>query len=251
LARDLLLRVGHAAVIKERNMKIGIYADAHYSSRKLSCGVRKNSESLRKLREAYTFFREEGCELVISMGDLIDCDDTHEKERNNLGQIAALIREFGLRTYCVMGNHDGFAFTQEAYFEILGENCRPEDLDTGNAHLLFLDACYFKNGKRYAPGDTDWTDTFYPFADDLKRKLETLQGEVYVFLHQNLDPSVHESHRLFNESEIRRILEESGKVKTVYQGHYHPGNDLIHNGIRYLSFPALCEEENRYYIAEL
>lgn len=232
-------------------MKIGIYADAHYSSRTVGCGNRYYSQSLRKLREAYSAFQQEKCDLAVSMGDLIDCDDSHEKEANNLRRIADLIHEFSIPTVCIMGNHDGFAFTQEEYYGILGRKCIPEDITAGNTHLLFLDACYFANGRHYLPGDTDWTDTFYPYTEALKRKLDTLEGDVYLFLHQNLDPTVHESHRLANDREIRRILEESGKVKTVFQGHYHPGNEYERNGIRYVTYPAVCEQEKAYFVVEI
>lgn len=232
-------------------MKIGIFADAHYSSRTLGCGNRYYSQSLRKIREAMNHFRGENCDLVISMGDLIDVDDTHEMEADNLGKVASLLAEYPVPVYCIMGNHDGFAFTQEDYYRILGEKCRPVDFSAGETHLVFLDACYFASGRHYGPGDTDWTDTFYPFETELKEKLAALQGDVYVFLHQNLDPTVHESHRLANDGKIRQILEESGKVKMVIQGHYHPGNSVICNQIPYRTYPAMCELEGAYGILEV
>ena len=54
-----------------------------------------------------------------------------------------------------------------------------------------------------------------------------------------------------NGDDVIAILEESGKVKKVFQGHYHRGSNAEHNGIEYVTFPALCEDENRFYIVEI
>jgi manganese-dependent ADP-ribose/CDP-alcohol diphosphatase len=48
------------------------------------------------------------------------------------------------------------------------------------------------------------------------------------------------------------MLAASGKVKTVFQGHYHPGHENELNGIRYITLPAMCEgEENRFAVYEI
>ena len=70
-------------------------------------------------------------------------------------------------------------------------------------------------------------------------------------MHQNIDPDIHESHRLSNSEIIREIIEKSGKVKTVYQGHYHAGEKSRHNGIDYITFPAMCQNEKAYYILDI
>ena len=60
-------------------MKIGLYSDSHYSSAALTCEVRRNNQSLRKLEEAYRFFEKEGCRLAVCLGDLIDTEETDRK----------------------------------------------------------------------------------------------------------------------------------------------------------------------------
>ena len=55
-----------------------------------------------------------------------------------------------------------------------------------------------------------------------------------------------------NAPEVRALLSSSGKVKAVFQGHYHPGHENEIDGIRYHTLPAMCEgEENRFSIIEL
>lgn len=231
-------------------MKIGIFTDSHYSTQEITCGKRFNSKSLEKIRQAYDFFESEKCDLAVCLGDLIDKEDSHKKETENLKAVAGVINKSPIKTVCLMGNHDAFAFTKAEFYETL-KISEPDSIETDGKKLLFLDACYFKNGNHYLPGDSDWTDTFYPYAEDLKQQIDEAAGEVYIFVHQNLDPNIRENHRLYNFEEINRILQASGKVKAVYQGHYHPGAESNHNDIKYFTFPAMCENENAYYILNI
>ena len=224
-------------------MKLGIYSDAHYSSAALSCGCRHNSKSLRKLREAYRIFEDAGCDLVLCLGDLTDTESTYEKECANLRACAAVMDASSVPTLCVMGNHDAFVFTVDAFYELLGETHRPHTVTRGGTTLLFVDACHFTCGRHYEPGDSDWTDTCYPHTEALKQALAAHCGPVCVCMHQNLDPAIPANHRLSNDAALRAIFEESGTVTHVLSGHYHPGADHTVAGIRYLTLPALCERE--------
>lgn len=232
-------------------MKIGIFTDSHYSSAECTCGDRYNSRSLEKIREALAFFKAEHCELVLSLGDLIDRESEHQKEVENLQQIADTIVASELPFLALMGNHDAFAFTVEEFYNILGQQYKPKDICDGQCNLIFLDTCYFTSGMHYMPGDSDWTNTFLPNLSELKEKIAACSGKVYVFSHQNIDPTVQEQHIVANATEICDILEQSGKVRAVYQGHYHPGNQYEQNGILYRTFPAMCSYDEARFIVEL
>lgn len=231
-------------------MKIGLYADPHYADRELTGDCRRNRASLQKIKDAYADFLKAGCELAVCMGDLADSDKPHERELANLELLAETINSFPIRTFFIMGNHDAFAYGAEEFYRVLGGG-EPQDIHTPNFDLLFLDACYFKNGVRYARGDSDWRDTFLPDAGRLEERLAECGDNVYVFMHQNLDPQVPEVLRLANADEVIGILEKSGKVKTVYQGHHHPGHRTVCNGIEYISLPAMCEHDDVHMIIEV
>lgn len=205
---------------------------------------------MRKIEEAYEYFESNGCDLVICLGDLIDTEDTVEKEIENLSLISEIIKKSPLRTISLMGNHDAFVLTVEQFYSVLGID-PPKSICVDGRNLIFLDACYFKSGKHYAPGDWNWKDIYYPFADELKEELKSLSEPVYIFIHQDIDPDIREDHNLSNDEEIFKIIEESGVVKAVFQGHYHPGKETVHNGIRYIALPAMCENEAAYRIFEL
>lgn len=231
-------------------MKLGIFTDSHYSSQEITCSNRYNSKSFEKIKQAYCYFEKEKCDLVICLGDLTDKESTHEKEVENLSKIAQIISNSPLKTICLMGNHDAFALCEDEFYDILGLS-KPELIESDGKTLIFIDACYFKSGIHYMPGDTDWTDTFYPHVKRLKKLIDDSENEVYIFIHQNLDTNIPQNHRLYNCDEINQILHESKKVKAVYQGHYHPGLKSKHGEINYVAFPAMCENENAYFIENI
>lgn len=225
-------------------MKIGIYTDCHYSSKEVS-GPRYHSQSLRKIKEAYEAFEREGCELAICLGDLIDTEPHISMEIDNLTKIGEVIRGFSIPTVCLMGNHDAFVLTDEQFYKALGIP-RVDELSLGDKRLLFLDACYFKSGRHYKPGDSDWTDSFFPYEEELCKKL-TVGVDTYIFVHQNIDPQIRADHRIFNADRLIEIINKSGTVKAVFQGHYHPGHTSEHGGIKYITLPAMCENENAFW----
>lgn len=231
-------------------MKLGIFTDAHYSSHVITCGKRYNSKSLEKIKKAYVLFEREKCDLAVCLGDITDKENTLEKEIENLEKIARVISASSVRTVCLMGNHDAFTFTKEQFYSILGTDI-PSAESVKDRTLIFLDTCYFSTGTHYSPGDTNWRDTYLPDVTALKKQLSDAQGNVYVFMHHNIDPNVPKDHRLSNDVEIRKTIEESRKVKTVFQGHYHPGKESICDGIEYTTFPAMCENDNAFFIINI
>ena len=232
-------------------MKLGIFTDPHYASREITCGVRFNSRSLEKIREAYRFFERAGCDLAVCLGDLIDTEAEHRTEIENLKKVAGVIRSSAVPTVCLMGNHDAFAFTREEFYDILGAETMPVNRAAQGNRLVFLDACFFRSGARYMPGDSDWTDAYYPFEEELREIVSSAREDIYVFVHQNLDPAAGERHCISNAERINRTLSGCGRVRAVYQGHYHPGCRSVLNGIRYVTFPAMCESDNAFFTEDL
>lgn len=232
-------------------MKLGIFTDPHYSSAPLTCGRRYNSRSLAKIEAALARFVAERCDLVVCLGDLIDREPTHEAEAANLAALARVFDAAELPTAVLRGNHDAFSLTKEDFYRILGASRYPADRTFGDKTLIFLDACHFFSGRPYTPGDTDWTDTFLPDTDGLRARLAAVPGEAIVLMHQNIDPDIRADHSLKNAAEVRKILEESGKVHLVLQGHYHPGTENTHNGILYRTFPAMCERDDAVFVLKV
>ncbi|MHC4520998.1 MAG: alkaline phosphatase, partial [Planctomycetota bacterium] len=83
--------------------------------------------------------------------------------------------------------------------------------------------------------------------------LATTSAPVVVFTHQLLDGSgdVH----INNAAAVREVLESSGRVLAVFQGHHHAGSYNQINGIHYYTLIAMVEGQGRessaYATAEL
>lgn len=234
-------------------MKLGLFTDPHYSSQKETCTTRRPSLSYGKTREAMEAMAE--CDLVLCLGDLInDCGEPAEN-RARLAEIAALLHSYSMPVYCLPGNHDYEAFTLAEFQQISDHLAPPSVLQILGKTLLFPNASYREDGTPYDGNPIDWTDSFLPAGEmeQMRRLLNDAETkEAYVFLHQNLDPDVESHHIICNAPEVRVLLAESGKVKAVFQGHYHPGHENEIDGIRYHTLPAMCEgEENRFIIVEL
>ena len=231
-------------------MKIGLFADPHYSSQKESCGTRRPSLSYGKIREAMEQFRGQKADLVICLGDLMNAG-----EPDLLRDVSAMIHSFHIPFYCMMGNHDYGDFSREAFNELTQNSYPPFSVQYGNKTLIFPDANYLNDGQLYTSENLDWTNSFVPEdqVNQLKSVLaDSTVTEAYIFLHQNIDPGVERHHIIRNAEEIRAILRDSGKVKAVYQGHYHPGHENIIDNIPHHTLPAMCEgEENRFRIVEI
>lgn len=189
-------------------------------------------------------------DCVICLGDLTDDSGSDEANAQRLKEISAAIHSYGKPFYCLMGNHDCDAFEWDAFNELTGGAIPPFCLRNGEKALVFLDANYDANEMRYSVGKVDWTDTRIP-SDQIAALDRLLKDpdidEAIIFVHQNLDPNVQWQHIIANSGEIREMLSNSGKVRRVIQGHYHPGYDSIIDGIRYHTLPAMCEGEKNYF----
>lgn len=230
-------------------MKIGLYSDPHYSSQELTGGNRYNSRSLDKMKAAYADFEAAGCDLIICLGDLTDTEDTREREIANMGEIAALFAACPIPTVCVMGNHDAYVFEPREFYALLG-GCEPLDWVDEGKTLLFLSANHNPDGSAYRPHAFHWDQCYVP-TEGLAERLDAAEGDVYVFLHQNLDAACPADHRPVNADAVCAILEAAGNVKAVYQGHFHWGADTEKDGVRYVTLPAMCCFENTHRIIEI
>lgn len=234
-------------------MKLGLFSDPHYCAKDVTCGTRRPSLSFGKIRAAMEAFRDAGAEYVICLGDLVDECGTMEENITAITELSAMIRSFGIPVEYVMGNHDYQNFTREEFRTYTGSAAGT--IRCGTKTLIFLDANYADNGEIYRRNALDWTNAFLP-ADQVCGLREVLAlpetEEAYVFVHQNLDPSVESHHIIRNAAEVRAVIRDSGKVKAVFQGHYHPGKESVIDGIPYHTLPAMCEgEANRFAIVEI
>lgn len=239
-------------------MKIGLFADSHYCNEE-EIGTRRPIKSLEKLKRAIADFNANHVSLVICLGDLINTDIGNDvRNLENVRTVAAVLKTLEAPLYCVLGNHDLEAMGADAFEALGGFRSAPLALTCEGLLLILLDANYRRDGQPYTKGYNDWTDTFIPESqlDWLKNILKNGSGPAYVFIHQNTDDAGRpgDPHLVANAAQVRGIIEESGRVKAVYQGHYHYGYFQEINGIPYITLRAMCEVDNEdesYRIVDL
>lgn len=246
---------------RQRTIRFGIVTDCHYADADAQ-GTRFYRESLDKLSECVALMNTERVDFLIELGDFKDQDKT-PAEQNTLSYLQAAekaFRKFNGPTYHVLGNHDMDSISKIQFLKRvdntnINSNRSYYSFDSNGLHFIVLDANYRANGVDYENGNFDWTDANIPSheIDWLRQDLSAAHGAVIVFIHQLLDGTG--SVYVKNAEQVRQVLETSGKVLAVFQGHHHPGSYSNIAGIHYYTLKALVEghgpENNSYAIAEV
>lgn len=234
---------------------IGMVADPQYAD-KAPWGNRHYRDAAAKLEAFVERMNEASPDFVIMLGDLLDHREAIEDERDDLRRIEGIYATCGSRRYYVLGNHDVDTFTKQQFIAATGMRAPHYSFDAGPLHFVVLDADYTKDFIPYRPGNFVWTDTWIPPAQQkwLAADLATTTRPTVAFCHQRLDAE-RDSHGVKNGQVVRRILEASGKVIAVFQGHYHAGAYRQIHGIHYVTLCGMVEgpglENNAYSLVTI
>jgi len=234
---------------------IGMFADAHYADREMRIN-RYYRESLAKIRECIKVFNSAEPDFAIQLGDLVDKGESLAIELGYLDRIEREYAEFKGERHYVLGNHDLATFSKEQFMANCGARGDYYSFDKGDFHFVVLDACYNEDESDYNAGNFHWTEAYIPSAEQrwLEADLWSTEKKTVVFVHQRLDDE-YGSHGIRNAPEVRRLLEQAGKVLAVFQGHDHRGAHNRINDIHYFTLPAVVEgsglESNAYAIVQI
>lgn len=238
----------------ETPLKIGLVTDLHYAD-KNAAGTRHYRETLNKLDEAAKQFAEIRPHFIVELGDFIDAAESVDVERRYLKTVNTAFSKICKDRHYVLGNHCVDTLTKDEFLGGVEKEKSHYSFERGGFHFVVLDSCFRKDGKPYQRRNFQWTDANIPAPelDWLKSDLKASQRPVIVFAHQRLDVS--NNHGVKNNAEVRKVLEDSGNVLAVFQGHSHQ-NDLKNiAGIHYCTLRAMVEgsgePNNGYSIMEL
>lgn len=222
-------------------IRLGIFTDAHYAEELTLLGTRTCGKSLAKVRKVVdSLWNEADC--FVQLGDLINACGDSERDMNNIRAMQQVLSGCGKPVYSVLGNHDVEAAEKSVFLPDCGGYYA---FDLENVRFVALDANYTSAGVSYEDAEWDWTDSLIPEEELnwLRETLASAPGKAVVLCHQNLDDRPGDPHVVRNAAVVRRVLEESGKVLAVLQGHCHSGERSICGGIPYYTFRALCEKD--------
>ncbi len=235
-------------------LRVGLVTDLHYAD-KPPAGNRHYRETLQKLEEAARQFEHDKPAFLVELGDLIDAADSVDVERRYLQTINQPFSVICQDRHYVLGNHCVDTLTKEEFLGGVEQAKSYYSFDRGGFHFVVLDACFRSDGQPYGRKNSHWTDANIPPAEIewLDADLKATDKQVIVFAHQRLDVS--NNHGVKNNADVRKVLEASGKVLAVFQGHSHQ-NDLKEiGGIHYCTLVAMVEgsgpENSGYSLMEV
>lgn len=229
-------------------MKIGLFSDLHCGREELTNKNRYPSRSLWKLQKLLTALENEGVDLAICLGDVINGSVSKADDIEHLCRVAKVIRENNIPVLVMQGNHDFRNISDEEFYGVTDFVQPPFVCRADEVNLIFLDANYSSDGTRYgSEGEhPDWTDSNIP-QEQIEAMRDILANapegsRFWVLCHQCLDIGVEERHIVRNAGEVLSVIAEEGKnsVEFVICGHYHPGAYSIDIGTEFITLPAVC-----------
>jgi len=244
-------------------IRFGMISDVHDADRE-PAGTRFYRQSLTKVQEAIDRMNQEKLDFAIELGDFKD-QDAVPNEANTLKyltDIESVFQKFKGPTYHVLGNHDTDGISKQQFLERVENTGIPKtksyySFNQKGIHFVILDGDFTKEGKAYDHGNFSWDDSFIPESQInwLKADLKENSLPVVVFVHQMLGHWRDVKLEVQNAAAVRQILEQSGKVLCVFQGHVHEESYNLINGIPYYSVNAVVDgdgsENSAYMIVDI
>ena len=181
------------------------------------------------------------------LGDLIDAAPSVETEISYLTAICKVLNVTGIPRYHVLGNHCVATLNKEEFFKNAGSANKEGhySFDLKGTHFVILDACYNSKMEPYGRNNFVWHDSNMTPQEIawLRKDLAETQLPTVVFTHQRLDVDRPNKYAIKQSVEVRKIFEESKRVRVVFQGHSHKNELTEINKIPYCTLAAMVEGE--------
>jgi predicted MPP superfamily phosphohydrolase len=237
--------------------------DVHYADRTPAKG-RFYDQSLNKLNEFISKMNHEQVDFIVELGDFKD-QDVYPNEANTLKYLTtveSVFSQFNGPTYHVLGNHDMDGITKTQFLERVVNTGIPKDknyysFNQKGFHFIVLDGNFSADGKDYNKDNYTNVESWIPTdqVNWLKEDLKENKLPAIIFIHQLLGDSKGMKKSAQNAPEVRKILEDSGKVLCVFEGHVNSERHSVINHIHYYSFISTVfgsgAKNNSYVIAEV
>ena len=226
----------------ERKVRLGFITDCHYAAHIERGPLLQYPQGCGKVRAFAEEMNRQGADFVIEGGDFKDLGRSPAESLAYLDAIESELARFRGPRYHVLGNHDHDNLAKDEFLSHVRNDGRPArafySFERGGIRFIVLDACYRPDGTAYCRGNFFWRNAFLPEEQlaFLRAELDAAKGPCVPVLHQQLDAE--DDTCIRNAPDVRAILEKSGKVKCVLQGHLHEGSFREVNGIGYYTCKA-------------
>jgi len=226
-------------------MRFALISDEHFGPQAYFDGkLRKLTTEAERLTRAFVerMNRHERPDLVINLGDVIE-DSTRDADLENYGRFVSALEELDAPRLHVAGNHDQVNLSDDdlrAFWRHSGPLHYSRDF--GGVHFVVLRTIEIKDTKVHLPEEQlVW----------LTRDLERAASPAIVLMHHPASEMDVAGNRWFERAphicrvaerrKFRSILEASGKVIAVFNGHVHWNHFDVIGGIPYVTLQSLTE----------
>ena len=219
----------------------------HYLPGTAAIPTRLSRRMPELLERAVDAIRDEPPDLLVLSGDLLDfpTDDLADEDlfvaaAEDLDLVREIIEDAECPFAVVHGNHDPQSLLREIF-----SDCPEDRVIAGHRVISFFDEEVTDNVPERLGAERD------RFLAALKDAVSPPQIHVQHYL---VWPIRNEGypHSYRDAEDLHARIADSGRVRLVLSGHYHPGIEPFREGGTYFAAaPAFCEAPHRYWIYEL
>lgn len=233
-------------------VRFGLITDVHAHDLDSPLEGKWMSHTEERLSAFTTAMNEWGPDFVIELGDFINGWVVLGADPGDPARIPDVLawangsyEQFDGPAYHVIGNHDLYNLDKAQYLDALSIDVTYYSFDVGAYHFIVLDVQYAEDGADLAHTYTGVAGFVpQPEFDWLRSDLETSNQPTIIFVHQMLDDFIEEWGRptVINQLELQQLFAEDGDVIAVFQGHDHANVHNVIDGIHYVTFEAMVDQ---------
>jgi len=185
-------------------------------------------------------------DLLVNIGDSIAIDLLAKDSKNDLETYRNFLKHFNdvkIPVKHLFGNHDTACMTRKELTELTKQSNTYFSFDLEGIHHIILDPQLIDSNFSIEDNQLSW----------LQKDLKKTNLMVIIYLHyrcdeQNMDDNVYfrdKKDKAFvrQKKELRKIFEDSGKVKLVFFGHTHYFHKENINDLLYVTVPSFTEND--------
>jgi 3',5'-cyclic AMP phosphodiesterase CpdA len=226
-------------------LTIATISDLHFGPSAYHEGkLRKLTHHAARLTEEFVRNMNERVrpDMIVNLGDDVE-DESRDADLARYGECQAILKTAAARLVNVAGNHDTIHLNREDLVHAWGRQGQLHySFDHADFHFVVLHTIERQNvDVRIPHAQLEW------LAEDLRQTAHPC----VVFMHHSASEQDLGDSRWFagrshlalvkERADLRRIFEESGKVKCIFNGHVHRNHFDVIRGIPYVTQQSLIE----------
>lgn len=226
-------------------VRIALITDVHFGPRAYHEGkLRKLTDQAGALSRAFVerMQREDKPELVINLGDVIE-DANREQDLLHYAEFVNILGGLSARVVHVAGNHDQINLSEADLCKLWGHTGRLfYSFDQGGVHFVVLQTDEVRDTAIHLAAEQ---------IEFVRTDLAATQLPTLIFMHHPASDQLLVGNRWFERAPhvcrvaerkaLRSVIEASGKVLAVFNGHVHWNHLDVIAGVPYVTLQSLIE----------